>query len=149
LNIDNAVVDVENVNCLAEGGGYNVAIDIKNNPGPVRLSRSLARAEGGAYAIAVKITQQASSRLTDVTATAAGAEEVNRGLEFFHTVGTQPLNINHCRIAGATNSIYNNAPENTLYVGASKLDGPVSTTGNWYCSRCYDGGNMDLNGSCQ
>jgi hypothetical protein len=104
---------------------------------------------GGGFNVAIELGQEAEGFLTNVTAVAVGASIGNRGLDVSATSGAQSLHIHHSRIAGASHSIFINDSEITLYVGASKLDGPVSTTGTWHCTRCYDVNNVALDGFCQ
>ena len=147
LRLGTSIAEADNVDCRALNAAQNYGIYL-HNTGSVRVTGSSAAAEGGSRATGIHLNSAAAS-FADVTAAATGASVGNSGLACETASSAKTVQIDHCRISGSTYSIYENDVDYTLYVGDSKLDGPVSKKGTWHCAQCYDGGNGELNDACQ
>ncbi len=143
------VAAAAHLDCSAEDTHVATAIRLDNSPGGVTLSHARARAAATTYAYGVVIARSGSHRISDLTAAAAGATDANTGIHFSDTTEDRSTRIDHSRVSGGSYSLYTALGIDTIYVGASRLDGPVATAGSWHCSRCYDGGNAALDGACQ
>jgi len=117
-------------------------------------------AEGGTYVFAVKLTADGVARLTDVIADASGGTTYNCGIGTESSVpftlerctltasggggswgvlnasSGEAGTIDHSTISGVTKAVRNDNSSADLFVGASKLDGGV--TSNLACFGNYD-----------
>ena len=76
---------------------------------------------------------------------ASSTSSSSYGLKISYSAFTSTFLVDHCDVAGATNSV--SAPFQTVRAGASKLDGPVSI-GVPTCVASFNGSYAPLNASC-
>lgn len=132
-----------NVTVTASGGVFSYGIDNYNFYGEMR--NVVAIASKAAYLNCGVYNMNSSPKIDKLTSMGLG--------------GTQPIGmynygslvtIDHSIIRGGCYSIYNDPGAiSTVYIGASKLIGPVSTGGNYHCVGVYNGIYTPLNSTCQ
>jgi hypothetical protein len=95
----------------------------------------------GNYTVAI-LNTSASPSLIHVTATVSGGT-YNYGMYNTALDGSYTILIDRCSFSGNTYSIKNHA-NFTLYIGASKLGGPILIEGGITCSASYDGNYLPI-----
>jgi hypothetical protein len=129
---------------------YNWGIYNGQSSSP-RLLNLVIEASGGDWAIGINNYDSSAPTLVRVEIWARNGTDCNVGMLMNESAApcTAKVDMSIFRAYGYNNKSIFNGAGSTLYIGASRLDGPRQGSGSWKCSACYDGSYNTLNSVCQ
>jgi hypothetical protein len=145
-NYESSSPRMDNVIATGSGGSiYNNGVWNSDQSSPTMTNVTATASGGGTYNYGVVNISSSSPVLTSITATAKGGNN-NFGV-YNHTASAI---ISSSTLRGGTNSLFSNNV-GTIRVGASQLDGPVSTVNGATitCAASYNGSFAVLGANCQ
>lgn len=141
----NASPTISNTSSIATLGTNCYGIYNYNSSEPFLFNVIAKASESSTNAYAI-CNAYSSPKMVNVVAEATGGTS-SRGMHNYG-FGTM-IKADRCIFSGSLYSVFNSY-DSTLYLGASKLDGPTDTaTGTWHCAQCYNGNYIDLDDKCR
>jgi len=141
---NNSSPRISGASSSAGPGNYCYGIYNVNSSAP-SIFNVISEAGNCSYAYGV-YNSSSGPTLTNIIARAHTGSSASYGM--YNSGSANTIKADRSSFSGATNSI-NNDPDFTLYIGASKVDGPVDADGTWHCTQSYDGNYTAVAANCQ